>query len=168
MITKEIVEYVRTEIQKGTPRETISANLISSGSWKQADVEEAFLVLGKEKTGTSSPVQPLPPKTFFGRVVAPFFRTKWSSVATIILTGVLLQFFSSIFLSFLKTPLVGGVVSLTPLILWVLMIFILKAKGYQKESENLLRGIGTLILIFIIMGIIGFGLCVFLLSGFNN
>ena len=58
MITKELVAYIRRELSRGIPRDTLSRVLVTNG-WNQKDVEEAFDFL---KTSSQTPTLEIKPE----------------------------------------------------------------------------------------------------------
>ncbi|MES2985949.1 MAG: hypothetical protein V4686_02375 [Patescibacteria group bacterium] len=47
MINPQIIEYIRAETAKGTPRDTIIKNLTTSGGWAFSDVESHLIAFDK-------------------------------------------------------------------------------------------------------------------------
>lgn len=177
MVTKEVINYIQSEIQKGISRETIAANLVSDGGWKASDIQEAFLIIDKgsvvspapltpqQPAVTKPPEQPITQKSFFGRIVSFCFQTKASSILTIII---------SIFLFFIfpnqlagLSLVFGSLIFFTPLLVWIVIILALRMTGYTKEAENVLGAFARIFLAIIILGVVGFGVCLLLLAGFH-
>lgn len=178
MITKEAIDYIKSEIQKGISRETITANLVTSGGWKTLDIQEAFLAIDKENatstlpsTSQSAPVvvnsstQPPIKKSFLGKIVSVCFKTKASSILTIVVS-IFLFFVFPQQLAALSSAF-GSVIFFFPLIIWILIVIILRMTGHTKEAENISMAFARIFLAIIILGIIGFGVCLLLLAGFN-
>ncbi|HEY4714886.1 MAG TPA: hypothetical protein VIH31_00035 [Candidatus Paceibacterota bacterium] len=46
MITREIVEYIKNELKKGSTREKITNDLAAGGGWARANIDEAFKAIG--------------------------------------------------------------------------------------------------------------------------
>ncbi len=124
------------------------------------------------------PTQPIPTHySQFHRLVTFLFKTKWSSLLWVILSsliiniiiGVIFTIFSSTGTNQYEYMTVWSLFSSVfylPLF-WVFVIIFLRVKGYKVESSNILKAFGTIVLIFLALGIIGFGLCVLVLSAWN-
>ena len=80
MINQQILDYIKQQLQAGTPKETILNTLIGRG-WQQADVHEAFFQAtgGGASSSTQPQVQPIQAtpapvkKGFFGRFLKVLF-----------------------------------------------------------------------------------------------
>ncbi|MFZ2149548.1 MAG: hypothetical protein WAV15_00065 [Minisyncoccia bacterium] len=65
MITKELLDYVRGELQKGKTREEINQTLIAGGGWTAEDLNEVFLKTVATGDTIISPIAPSAPATSF-------------------------------------------------------------------------------------------------------
>lgn len=52
MINPELVAYVKQQLAQNVGRDAIKFNLVSGGSWSSADVDEAFVSLGGNASGS--------------------------------------------------------------------------------------------------------------------
>lgn len=137
MITKEIIEYIKTETQKGVSREVISASLIAS-NWSQVDIDEAFGCINTNTFVSASSVQPQLHTSLFGKIANYLVPTKKLSAGhlfiNIICVFILLPYVLDVFLN-IVFPTSGSLIS-KGLYFFIITILILRVIRYIRSASN--------------------------------
>lgn len=95
MVTPELLSYIKTSLQKSTPKEMIINTLLGQG-WTLADIDEAFLTI-------NPPLQPPPPSfTPAPPPITPSFNTTSNFEAS---KGSFLRSFSTVFFLIFLYPI---------------------------------------------------------------
>lgn len=80
MVTKDLLDFIRSELEAGITHEEIEASLIGEGGWDKADVEEALAELERDMVA-SLPPAPVPAPAASVVAVAPVQVSEEAAVA---------------------------------------------------------------------------------------
>lgn len=118
--------------------------------------------LSPVSTQTDQPVK----GSVFHRIITFCFKTKNSSIRSILLISIVPLFLFAFPMLSLIT-IAGPLGVLTPLIVWLIIAAILRSMGYKAEAANIGKALARIFLILLILGIIGFGVCLLLIAGWH-
>jgi hypothetical protein len=159
MITKELVEYIKGELTRGIPRDTLSRVLISNG-WNKKDIEEAFTLIKPTKLAPLEPIQPKENRVPIEKIQneAPVFTADDLEKNPFLVKNTVKDYVWQPTIEakkgdkqkiIQKEPTTKKKTGVVKIILIIVGIMILVAGGvyaylkYSNYAENLLRGSGT-------------------------